>query len=328
MKIATFLSISLTIALSATSCVSYQKYEDALSERDEFREQSERTSSELEDAKRTIEALQEERASLEKQLREAKTDLRTTRDRYQQLNQANNNLMERYDRILEQNEKMLETSSEEKQELMAELTAKQAELDRREQALRRLESEIEQREEDVEQLRQSLQERVQRVNELESAIREKEEKLSSLRSKINEALLGFSDTDLSVQEKGGKVYVSLSQNLLFPSGSKTINANGKDAIRKVARVLKDKPDIAITVEGHTDTDGNAAFNWDLSVGRATSVVKELTKNGVDPSRITAAGRGEFQPVASNKTPSGKAKNRRTEIILSPRLDALYDIINE
>jgi len=82
------------------------------------------------------------------------------------------------------------------------------------------------------------------------------------------------------------------------------------------------------VEGHTDTDGNAAFNWDLSVGRATSVVKELTKNGVDPSRITAAGRGEFQPVASNKTPSGKAKNRRTEIILSPRLDALYDIINE
>ena len=268
------------------------------------------------------------RKNWKKDLANTREDLRTLQNRYEQLDKANQDLLKRYDRMLEQNEKMLESSSDERQKLMAQLTLKEQELDRRERQLQQLESEIEQRETETEALRKSLVEREARVNELESAIAEKEQKLNALRERINQALLGFSDADLTVREQNGKVYVSLSQNLLFPSGSKTINSAGKDAIQKVAEVLKNNPDIAITVEGHTDTDGDAAFNWDLSVGRATSVVKVLTANGVDPQRITAAGRGEFYPVASNDTAKGKAQNRRTEIILTPKLEALYELIGE
>jgi len=320
-----FLPLILVFALS--SCVSYQKYEDTLAERNRFESEMNRQSSELEQAQQLIKQLQDDYAKQSRKLEEVKEDLQVSRERYEQLDHANRDLLDRYDRMLKQNERLLETSSDEKKELLSELTAKQIELDRRERELRALEQQIEQREEDVKELQAGLQEREQRVQELESAIAEKEEKLNALKSKINEALLGFSDTDLSVREENGKVYVSLSQNLLFSSGSKYINASGKEAIAKLAQVLKSNPDIAITVEGHTDTDGDAAFNWDLSVGRATSVVKELTKNGVDPKRITAAGRGEFYPVATNDTSAGKAQNRRTEIILSPKLDALYNIIN-
>jgi chemotaxis protein MotB len=115
---------------------------------------------------------------------------------------------------------------------------------------------------------------------------------------------------------------------LFASGSKTINTQGRQAIKQLAGVLNVNPDINITVEGHTDTDGEAAFNWDLSVGRATTIVKELTTNGVAPERVIAAGRGEYFPVAPNTTAQGKAQNRRTEIILTPKLDVLYDLLGQ
>jgi len=318
----------LALALSMSSCVSYQKYEDALADRDKLQANYNDLETQLETAQGQNKILREQKEDLEKDLANTREDLRTLQNRYEQLDKANQDLLKRYDRMLEQNEKMLESSSDERQKLMAQLTLKEQELDRRERQLQQLESEIEQRETETEALRKSLVEREARVNELESAIAEKEQKLNALRERINQALLGFSDADLTVREQNGKVYVSLSQNLLFPSGSKTINSAGKDAIQKVAEVLKNNPDIAITVEGHTDTDGDAAFNWDLSVGRATSVVKVLTANGVDPERITAAGRGEFYPVASNDTAKGKAQNRRTEIILTPKLEALYELIGE
>lgn len=162
---------------------------------------------------------------------------------------------------------------------------------------------------------------------MEKAIADKEARLRTIRDRFNQALLGFSEADLAC-EKNGKVYVSLSQNLLFASGSKTINNQGKQAIAQLATVLKANKDINITVEGHTDTDGEAAFNWDLSVGRATTVVKELAINGVAAERIIAAGRGEFYPIATNDTAAGKAQNRRTEIILTPKLEGLYELIGE
>jgi len=150
--------------------------------------------------------------------------------------------------------------------------------------------------------------------------------LQSLKNGLNNALRGFSASDLTVVERNGKIYVSMSQNLLFASGSKIIDKRGKDALAKLSEVLVTTPDIDILVEGHTDTDGTADFNWDLSVARGTAVVKELTSHGVDPKRLTAAGRSFFIPVASNDTEDGKAKNRRTEIILSPKLDQLYKLL--
>ena len=177
-------------------------------------------------------------------------------------------------------------------------------------------------------MEQDLSARSQRIAELERAIKEKEGRIQSIRATIDRTLRGFSASDLTVREQDGKIYVSMSQDLLFPSGSKTINSKGRDALAQLAGALVSNPDISITVEGHTDTDGNDNTNWDLSVARATSVLKELTKNGVDPTRIIASGRGEYFPIDTNDTKEGKARNRRTEIILTPRLDALFKLINK
>lgn len=315
--------ISFAILLFAgllSSCVSQRKYQDLETNRDRLQKEYNSTSGLLETAQNDNRNLRTDKQSLEKQLKEVQADLETANVRYTQLDRTNRDLLERYDRMLEQNRQLLEASTGERKELLAQLSAKQQELDKREWELR-------QRENDMETLRSSLQERELRVQELESAIAEKDAKLAALRDKINQALLGFSDADLTVREQNGKVYVSLSQNLLFRSGSKTINAAGKEAIGRLAQVLNANPDISITVEGHTDTDGTADLNWDLSVGRATSVVKELTRSGLDPKRIIASGRGEFFPVATNTNEQGKAQNRRTEIILTPKLDALFDLIN-
>ena len=140
--------------------------------------------------------------------------------------------------------------------------------------------------------------------------------------------MGFTDSDLTISEKNGKIYVSLSQNLLFASGSDKIDWKGKKAIIQVAQVLNSNQDILVNVEGHTDSDGNPNSNWDLSVRRATAVVKVLTGQGVDAKRVTASGRAFYDPIAPNNSAANKAKNRRTEIILSPKLDLLYDIINQ
>lgn len=309
-----------------SSCVSYRKYEDLQADRNRLEQNFKENKAELEAAK--VENLRQlnENQSLAKAHQEAKADLAIARERYDQLERTNRDLMLRYDRMLEQNEKMLSSSSEEKQKLLYELNTKQRELETRALELNQLEATIQQKEKDVEFLQNSLIDREAKVNELEAVIAENDARLQALRAKVSDALLGFSNTDLNVREENGKVYVSLSQNLLFASGSKTINTPGKDAIAKLAAVLKTSPEINITVEGHTDTDGEADFNWDLSVMRATSVVKELTKNGVNANQITASGRGEFFPVANNTSASGKAQNRRTEIILSPKLDALMNMI--
>jgi chemotaxis protein MotB len=171
------------------------------------------------------------------------------------------------------------------------------------------------------------------VKELEDIFNKHEQTVTDLKNTIDKALAGFSSSDLTVERKNGKVYVSLSEKLLFASGSTVVDPKGKDALKKLADVLKANGDISIEIEGHTDNVPmkSASFpkdNWDLSVLRATSIVKILTtENGLDAKRVIAEGRGEFFPVADNSTTEGKAKNRRTEIILSPNLDALYNLIN-
>ena len=139
---------------------------------------------------------------------------------------------------------------------------------------------------------------------------------------------------MTVEQRNGKIYVSLEAQLLFPSGSTVVNAEGKKALLDLSEVIRDEKDITILVEGHTDTDpynGGGAIkdNWDLSVMRATAVVKIMTNEGkMDQTMLTAAGRGEYVPVAPNTTAEGKAKNRRIEVILTPNLDKLFEIINE
>ena len=176
-----------------------------------------------------------------------------------------------------------------------------------------------------------LAEREATINELQAEIKAQNDRVSALLQSVKDALLGFSSDELTVTQKDGKVYVAMSDKLLFESGSAQVNKQGKEALGKVAEVLKKQNAIEVFIEGHTDTKPIKTVqfkdNWDLSVVRATSVVRILTKDyGVNPLQIVPSGRGEFMPVDDNETADGRARNRRTEIIMAPRLDKLMDIL--
>lgn len=178
-----------------------------------------------------------------------------------------------------------------------------------------------------------LDERERTINELQDMINAQTERVQNLLNSVKDALLGFSSDELTVREKDGKVYVAMSDKLLFESGSARVDKRGKEALAKLAEVLNKQSDIDVYIEGHTDSKpiNTAQFkdNWDLSVIRATSVVRILTKDyGVKPLQIQPCGRGRFMPVADNETADGRAKNRRTEIIMAPKLDKLYQMLNQ
>lgn len=235
-------------------------------------------------------------------------------------------LQSQYDELLSSNQEMLTNAGAEKAELSGELAGKQKEIDQKERELRLLEKKLKSQEENLGSLQEDVRIRERKLQELMYEMREQDSIMQSLTATVTDALTGFSAADLTVTERDGKIYVSLSQNLLFAKGSNLLDNSGKDAIRKLARVLKEHPDILINVEGHTDSDGTPDKNWDLSVTRATSVVKQLTASGLDPYQVTASGRAFYDPLVKNDVEENKSLNRRTEIILAPRLDVLYNLI--
>jgi chemotaxis protein MotB len=186
----------------------------------------------------------------------------------------------------------------------------------------------------VSALTADLQKREARLKEVEDILRKRDQASNALKEKLQKALLGFQQSGLTVDIRNGKVYVSLADKLLFPSGSIVINENGKTALKQFAAVLNKEPDINIAVEGHTDDKkvinlGQIKDNWDLSVLRATSVTRYLTEaENVDPHRLTATGKSEFQPIDPANSNDARAKNRRIEIVLSPKLDELYNLITK
>jgi chemotaxis protein MotB len=178
---------------------------------------------------------------------------------------------------------------------------------------------------------QALQMRAQRLRALEDRLNKQQQIVNNLRKTVEDALVNIKSEDLSVEVKNGKVYVSLSDKLLFPSGSASLNKEGKDAIGKLGKVLTENPQINIDVVGHTDSipikTAKYSDNWDLSTARATEITRLLTEDyGVKGSRLTASGMSDNQPVATNATKEGRAKNRRTEIILTPKLEELFKIL--
>jgi len=184
----------------------------------------------------------------------------------------------------------------------------------------------------VNELTASLKEREQKLAEMERAMNEQQKILDNLRNEVNSALAGFNQGDLSVNIKDGKVYVSMSDKLLFATGSTKVNATGKQALDQLVNVLKKNQSVGVMVEGHTDDvevlagTKNIADNWDLSVLRATEITRLMTQRGLSPDRITPAGRAFFQPVDTGRTAAAKAKNRRTEIILTPDFTEIYKIL--
>ncbi len=316
-----FFLMSLVLLLSG--CVSTKKYEALATEKRQIIKEKEDLALHMASTKTQLESQLEAK---EEEIENQQASLERTQAEVASLQLANKDLMKQYDQLLSQNKELLNTSSEEKMILSDQLSEQQKELDKKERELNFLERKLKSQEENLVGLQEDVRIRERKLADLTQKLNAKDSMMQVLRGSINEALRGFSASDLTVSEYNGRVYVSLSQNLLFAKGSHVIDPAGKDAIRKLAKVLKDHPDIQINVEGHTDTDGSPEKNWDLSVTRATSVVKELTRSGLDPAQVIASGRAFYFPKAPNDTEENKSINRRTEIILSPDLDALYELI--
>src|SRR5450432_869888 len=181
------------------------------------------------------------------------------------------------------------------------------------------------------QSKETLQQQQQRLQHLQALLAQQKAQSDALKNKMTEALKGFNSNDLSVYQKNGKVYVRLSENLLFPSGSAVVNPNGVDALSKLAAVLNLNADVAVNIEGHTDSipiRSKFKDNWDLSTARANAIVRVLVDNyKVDPVRVVASGHSYYDPIETNSTPEGRSLNRRTEIILSPKLDEMYKLLD-
>ncbi len=297
------------VALSSMSaCVSQKKYDQLSLERSKLNNQNDQLNKDLSSAKSRIASLSE----VESENQRLQSELSESKRSWEGLKKTFDDLKENYEKMLAQNQDLIRASSTEKGELSEALARQQALVNQKERDLRALED--------------SLRENQEKLKDLQDKLAAKEQLMAQLREKIARSLMGFSDADLSIRHENGKVYVTLSQNLLFAKGSTQLDNAGKEALRKLAEALKDNQDIDITVEGHTDSDGSVERNWELSVTRATTIVKLLSSYGLPPERLTAAGRALFQPVMPNNSEANKSKNRRTEIILSPKLDELYQLI--
>jgi chemotaxis protein MotB len=321
------------VVFAGTGCVPGGKYKtlhkksvDFMNERDDFKADNLELSMknrEMEARLAAIESeltgMEEQRVVLQKEAEEARADYNTLNNRYIELQKAQ--------------EDLIRGNVAETRRLLQELQAAQENLQNKEEILRQLESGMEARRAELDELTFELEKRSARLMELERILDAQQNAVRELKKKVSDALFGFENNGLTVTQKNGKVYVSLDEKLLFRTGSYNIDANGRDALRKLATLLARNPDIQITIEGHTDdvpyisSGGPIQDNWDLSVKRATTVVRVLLEgSGIDPNRLTASGRGEYMPVDDRKTADARQKNRRTEIILTPDLDELYRII--
>lgn len=252
---------------------------------------------------------------------------------YESLDKTYQGLLQKYAQISTGN-------NTETQKLTSKLQETLEDLQRREDEVKKMDKELEIKKNNLNNLNKELikyqddlDKKEKRLLELQNILSKKDSVVKILKKKVSEALLGFENKGLTVNQKNGKVNVSLEESLLFASGSFELSANGIDALKKLAKVLENNPDVNILVEGHTDNvpykgSGQVKDNWDLSVMRATEVARILLQNSkIDPKRLTAAGRSEYLPVSLESTKESRNKNRRTEIYLTPRLDELFRIID-
>jgi chemotaxis protein MotB len=243
-------------------------------------------------------------------------------------------LSDAYDLLTSQNSRYIADKAKETKKLLEQLEQAQTELFAKEDDLNKLSVSLDVKVDELKLAQDELNVRSARVTELETIINNKDSIVSSLKQSISNALIGLEGEGLTVVQQNGKVYISLEEDLLFASGKFEVNSGGVSTLSKLSAALASQKDLEILVEGHTDSiplsgRGLVKDNWDLSVMRATSVVKVLLKNpSLDPLQLTAAGRAEFVPIATNKTKEGKSANRRIEMILSPNLDDLLELLDE
>lgn len=315
------ISALFLIAALSTSCVSKKVYTDLENKFADLKKENRKLSDDLETLTQSKNQLDLDYAALQKEHDRIKSE----RDKLQaDLAAAGNNLktlQSSYTALEKNSDDALQSNMSKNRELLAQLEAKEKALNAEQERLNKLRSELESSS--------------RRLAELESMMAAKDAAMNKLKETLSKALYAFEGKGLTVEQKNGKVYVSMENKLLFQTGSWTVGSEGRKAIVEVGKVLAQNPDITVLIEGHTDDQkfagavGSVENNWDLSTKRATAVVNILTENkSIVKANLTAAGRGEYAPVTSNETAEGKAKNRRIEIILTPKLDEISKMLNE
>jgi chemotaxis protein MotB len=325
----------IAIVISSISCVSGRKFNNLqdtskqyMNDRDAFKTDNLR----LEMENKELEA---KLATLEKETAVVKQDIITAQSERDKAVEDYNKISAKYSELQNAQEDLIKGNVKETQKLITELQTAQENLQKKEDLLRQLEQTLDTKKASLDELTFELEKRNARMVELEKILDAQKKVVQDLKNKVSEALLGFENNGLTVTMKNGKVYVSLDEKLLFKSASWEIDANGKNALKKLAGVLEKNPDIQITIEGHTDNvpynsgSGQIKDNWDLSVKRATTVVRVLLEGSkIEARRLTASGRSEYLPVDNGNTPDARQKNRRTEVVLTPDLTELYQLIDK
>jgi len=268
-----------------------------------------------------------------KKLSNLKSDSVDIRNSYSLLQNKHEDLQNTYDLLVSNSARSSSEKVREIKNLLEQLEQSRTDLYSKENQLNKISISLESKEAELVNAQDELRKRSKRVLELEKLISKKDSIVSSLRKSISNALVGLEGEGLTVVQKNGKVYISLEEQLLFASGKYEINEEGKFALKKLADVLVLQADLDIIVEGHTDSipynKGQLKDNWDLSVMRSTSVIKIMLQNKLlKPDQLTAAGKAEFVPISSNSSAQGRSANRRIEMILTPNLDDLFDLLNE
>jgi len=312
------LVLSLIISVSS-SCVSSKiykeldgKYTSLKNDYDSLSTQNEAVINERNSLQNQLDQLQKKYDSLILDRNALQQELTALHEKYEALNKS-------FSELEQNSSKEIADNIQKNRELLAQLEAKELALAAENDRLLKLEAD--------------MQERSQRIAELELLITSKDQAMRDLKNAISSALTAFEGKGLTVEQRNGKVYVSMENKLLFKSGSWAIGSKGRIAIEQLGSVLADNPEIAVLIEGHTDNDpfssgGQIANNWDLSTKRATAIVQILSENAsINPESLTAAGRGEYAPISSNDDTEGKAKNRRIEVILTPKLDEISKLLN-
>lgn len=323
------LLLTLGTILGISACVPARKYEELKAKSDACQEELKSLKSKSQQFEEENNELKVTIEDLRKRIERLNSDTLTLGTSYRLMKTKNNDLNRLNNELLRKMEMMRSGSEAENRKLLAELEVTRLELQRKEDALRALERELETKKSNLETLETELAAREKRVKELEAILAAKEAKEKALLEKVRSALTAFEGKGLTVENRNGRIYVSMEAKLLFASGSTKVSSEGKQALIDLAKAIEDQTDIEILVEGHTDTDAISSSshpkdNWELSVLRATEVVKIMLANSsVNPKQLTAAGRSEYLPV----DPDDKSKNRRIEIILIPNLDALFEVID-
>jgi chemotaxis protein MotB len=311
----------LALALT-TSCVSKKIYADLETKFADLKKERNSLADQNDSLKTASKQLGLENGTLKTELDKLKAERDKLATDYAASSNNLKNLQASYNALEKNSDEALKANMDKNRDLLSQLEAKEKALAAEKDRLNKLSAD--------------LKDRSERVNELEGLIASKEASMKKLKETLSKSLKAFEGKGLTIHQKDGKVYVSMENKLLFESGSWTVGAEGKKAVDLVGKVLGDNPDINVLIEGHTDNDkitgtigGGVESNWDLSTKRATAIVNILSANAkVKKENLTAAGRGEYSPLMSNDSPDCKAKNRRIEIILTPKLDEISKMLNE